>query len=286
LVTIGINIFEQDFSLDQTSRYNLSVLYCADRLSYLVSNGRKVLGIREYTMNVVRNAKNELSFLQQVLREDNILRKRFKQTRVAFHTHQQTLIPFHLFDTQQPSIYLKHLVTIEKESDEVHYNNLTSINLTNAFILNKERKQLFLDTLSSPIFYHNSSGLLAYYLRPDEENKKQTNKLFVNVRSNLVTIIVTKQQELLYHNIFRFKHAEDILYYILLAYEKHQLDPNKIRLELTGNLLVDSEIYQLLHKYIRHIQFIEHTKGFSFGERLQKETPHLFLDLLSLSICE
>jgi hypothetical protein len=54
-----------------------------------------------------------------------------------------------------------------------------------------------------------------------------------------------------------------------------------------GELVEESEIYQLLHKYIKTIKFVGFPNFYTFGNNLKEELPsNFFFDLYSLKLCE
>ncbi len=100
-------------------------------------------------------------------------------------------------------------------------------------------------------------------------------------------LTVIENSKLLFHNIFSFKASPDCLYYVLLVYKQLDLSPQKTPLYIVGELVADSEIHKLLHKYIKTIHFVNRPNFYLFGEKMQESCPkNFFFDLYSLKLCE
>jgi Protein of unknown function (DUF3822) len=79
--------------------------------------------------------------------------------------------------------------------------------------------------------------------------------VFAHVFHTCVWVAAFDRGKLIFANSFAFDNAKDALYFILLAYTQAQLDPAQIPLQLSGTIVQDSEIYRMLTRFIRQIQW-------------------------------
>jgi len=107
-------------------------------------------------------------------------------------------------------------------------------------------------------------------------------EVMVNLRNQVAQVVVFDRQNLLFFNTFSFEHPNDLLYYLLMAYDQFRLNPLETPLTLAGNVLEDSDIYRLLYRYIRHIRFAHLPHHGQLPAAAVSLPPHCFFDLFTL----
>lgn len=279
MVEITYNIFEDDFNRSQTHQYNLFVLLGTDRLSYLVINKeQKVLGLRSYRYAAL------VQPLQHLLKEDVILNSSYHQTRVGIFSKQFTLLPNELFESVATAKeYLSNLVALQ-QNDRVKVDTLASNDAKCVYATNRHVIEEVEACLPSAKIYHSATGLLQNFCTNFD---KSTINIFLHIYNHTISLTVTDKGQLQFYNNFTFKASADCLYFVLLVYKQLGLQPQKVPLYVVGELVENSEIHQLLHKYIKTIKFVDFPNFYTFGSNLKEELPsNLFFDLYSLKLCE
>jgi hypothetical protein len=123
-----------------------------------------------------------------------------------------------------------------------------------------------LDTYGAFEYKHSSTILIEKLL---QEYKNVSNEIcFVNITENDFEIVVLKNKKLSLFNTFNFNTKEDFIYYILFTAEQLNLNPEKVTLVLLGDIDETSELYKILFKYIRNIQFYKPSNFSSFLSNL------------------
>ncbi|MFV0530485.1 MAG: DUF3822 family protein [Flavobacteriales bacterium] len=69
-----------------------------------------------------------------------------------------------------------------------------------------------------------------------------------------IELLYFKNQKLIFYNYFDTYSKEDIIYYILFTAQQLNMDVNKERLHLLGNIENHSETIVMMKKYIRHVK--------------------------------
>ena len=102
-------------------------------------------------------------------------------------------------------------------------------------------------------YKHSSSVLIETLLRKCSNHDPV--HFFVNVETDFFQITVTKRKKLIFYNAFNFNTKEDFIYYILFTAEQLHLNPEEFQLILLGDIEKDSELYNTVYNYVRHVDF-------------------------------
>ena len=133
-------------------------------------------------------------------------------------------------------------------------------------------------------FYNNATPyLLGCRKSVDDE---RTHNLFVHFTPKNIYISLFEKKNLLFSNSFKYQTAGDVLYYILLTYNQHNLDPVQQPLNISGQLLDNSEIYKTLFRYIGNLKFVQFPNFLNFSRKFNEVPAHFFFDLYALALCK
>ena len=250
-------------------------------MSYLICNQQQqVLALRSYQLTDLPAKKP----LKQLLIEDSIIREKFRSVRVGVFSPRFSLLPETLFEISETDSYLGLTNTLLR-NDKVMYDEMNSLKMANIYAFEEPFVQDVREHFPSAEFYHISTGLIKNFV--DNFDSSNSKNIFLNIYDHFVMITVVEDSKLLFHNIFSFKASPDCLYYVLLVCKQLGLNPLKSPLHIVGDLVDESEIYKLLHKYIKTIHFVNRPNYYLFGEKLQENLPkNFFFDLFSLKLCE
>lgn len=96
-------------------------------------------------------------------------------------------------------------------------------------------------------FFHSGKVFL------DAVTKTVEPTVHLNLIHNNLEILVVRSSHILFYNLFETQTGEDILFYSLFVIEQLNLDSNKVEVKTYGELLFDTKVFQILKKYVRHI---------------------------------
>ncbi len=278
MVEITHNILEEDFSKNQIHLYNLSVLLGANRLSYLVSDSQnKIVGLRSYWFG------NSIQPIADLLKQDTIFNANYQTVKLGLVSTQIALVPTALFLEEEQRTYLEKVAEI-KRTETLFFDTIPSLDIKLVYAVEQpyfeELKAAFPNLKTA----HSSTGLIQNFVSNFD---KSTDNIFINIYESTINITVVKKGKLVFHNTFTFQSSTDCLYFVLLVYQQLGLQPQKIPLYVVGELVVDSEIYKLLYKYIKTIKFVGFPNFYTFGTAIgEKLASNFFFDLYSLKLCE
>jgi hypothetical protein len=143
-------------------------------------------------------------------------------------------------------------------------------------------REWFSKTFDGAIPGHSATPMLRYWLRHHNIQDKPLVRACIS--DHLLEVFVTGPKGLLLANSFRCQTAEDFLYFIILVYQQLGLDTHEVPLEISGEIVPESQLYQLLYKYIRHIEGAGMPDGVSFASDLSEVRPYYYLNQLCMAL--
>ena len=118
------------------------------------------------------------------------------------------------------------------------------------------------------------------------KNHPSQKLMFVNVRTGFFDIFITEGKRLLFQNAFHFTAREDVIYYIIFVMEQLAINPEETEIFLSGIIDRDSKLYEIMHKYVRHINFIQLSDQFNYSYHFNDIPQHYFFNLINSRLCE
>ncbi len=276
---------ETDYS-DFNKNYILSIQVSLDGFSFCIidEDRNKIIALQNYAVQEIDNYDTLVKDLGQLIDNLEIIKRRFNRINVLFEGNKASLIPFPLFDETQPEHYLKFNHKLE-HGDEVLFDKLNTLQAYNVFAIPTCIKELIKAKFINYKICHFSStlieGLLIKY-----KNQDLHNRVFVNVRSNYLDVIIIEGPKLVFFNSFKYRTVEDFAYFLIYVLEQQKLNPENIDLTLLGEIDKGSKYYEILFKYIRNIDFIERNDFFTYSYALDEVPSNHFYNLLNSSTCE
>ena len=281
--TLISSLHDNSFNKKLSSTYGLSALVSEDRFCFMVCNDHnELLLFREYHKEQTLDKTSQLSFLKATLKKDDLLHLPFGKVNMAVFNQKQTLIPSRLF-IESEKTYLEKLVDL-LPADQVMSDSLKPLRTQVIYAIDLETKEFLAKTFSDIKLFHGTSAILSGLSKLTEFRTGY--QLYVNMREGVLDIILFENKDLLFYNIFSFGSSKDVLYNVMLVFDQFNLDPETVPLYLSGQILKDSEIYQLFFRYIRKIQFLGTPEYISLGPAFQQFRAHHYFDLFSLTLCE
>ena len=127
-----------------------------------------------------------------------------------------------------------------------------------------------------------SSGIVAIELFFTNPSLKQKD-VWINFHDGSIELLAKKGKKLIFYNLFTYENPEEVLYYLLFMAEQFDLDPEKFKLVISGNILVNSDHHTLIKKYIRNISFA--VGSVHINEHSWNLPEHFYFTLLNQHLC-
>lgn len=280
---IRFEIIENNFSRRSTNTYELSILLGMDSFSYIVSNNQKeILALKDFAYSSTpKNASEWEEHLRSVVNEDRYLRLRHQNTRVGLATTPFALVPERLYQAGKERSYLKELAKLNGSS-KIMVDEIPNCDAHNVFAVDSTIIQFISGFFPGSRVFHLGSSMIGGLKRLSAIHTGK--HLYVNVQSKELMAVLLEDGELQFINVYPYQSVKDFLYYILLIYDQYNLEQEYVPLHLSGKLMEDSEIYRLLHRYVKNLQFLDPPAFLKFGPKLNLHPKYFYFDLLSLNM--
>jgi len=282
---INTNIVEDSFIKNDTSKYNLSMLICMDRFSYVIlDNENHLLALKSYLINANQKAPRKLdSVLQEIFLDDEVLKLPFQKKTVGFINNKTTFVPNKLFAVEEVDTYLINQVS-SLENDQVFVDELELMDAKNVYSFDQNIYFLPKSYLPNARFVHNATSVVKGFSFNQNENTGK--KVCINVKESHLQIALFDNQELIFYNSFAFQNEQDFIYHVMLVFNQFGLNVDSNSVILSGQITKDSKIYRMLFRYINQIQFSKAPSAIQLGGNYHGIPTHFFFDLFSLGLCE
>ncbi|MEM9850111.1 MAG: DUF3822 family protein, partial [Bacteroidota bacterium] len=93
-------------------------------------------------------------------------------------------------------------------------------------------------------------------------------------------------QELLFANAMSIQSPDDVVYYVLMVFNQYNLSKDKQLLQVSGDLLENSDYHRALYRYIKYIKPTASSVNYTYSEANRRQLEkHHFFDLMSVALC-
>ena len=203
----------------------------------------------------------QLEMVQQLFEKEALLKLKYQSVSVSHFNNLVSQVPLPFFEKENLVQYLQYTVKV-LENDYITFEQLQNSEIVNVYIPFVNINNFLLDCYGSFEYKHSSTILMEKLL---SEFKNLGEELcFVNVSKNSFEIVVLMHKKITLFNCFNFKTKDDFIYYILFTAEQLNLNPEELKLVLMGDIEEKSDLYSILFKYIRNIEFYKPSKFSSF----------------------
>jgi hypothetical protein len=277
---------EKYFNVENLSDYNLQLSWSPTSVDFCVIDSRnnRCLYLEENKIDELVNTSDITHWLDQLYDSHHFLKAGFwKSIQLSIKNEKFTLIPTPLFIPACAKEYLQFNCTL-KPSEETAFFHHKALNITSVFAFPVQ----VVDWLKSQYphkkvhLVHHTSAFLEGVMR-ETSNDTETG-VYANVENELLTLIVKKGNNLEFCNNFHFKTNEDILYYMLFVLDQLRLKKNTT-LTSWGNIDANSDLFNLLSTYIRHLEIGSRPNMFFYSYVFDELAEQRHFDLLSMKLC-
>jgi hypothetical protein len=202
----------------------------------------------------------------------------FNSINVIYQNELSTLVPEDLFNENNSADYLKFSSKILK-TDYISHDTLPINKSVNVYVPYVNINNYIFDTFGEFDYKHASTILIDTILQKEKDNTESN--IYINVNTTHIEFIAVSKGDLLLYNSFEYNTKEDFIYFILFTIEQLQLDTETITVNLSGDTEKEDELYAVLYKYIRFVEFIKPTHSYTFSEN--KEPKHSYSNFIILN---
>ena len=281
----NINFLDKSFQENAVSSYVLTLQLNTHTLSYAVYDPKpgKFTGLGREYLHLADDKPLPLA-LKEVTANHPILSKDFGKVLLAYGGLKNTLVPRALFKEDMPGEYLAFNFPV-REDENVLTDSLNNPDALNIYaipdLLQKELVRNW-----PAIHIQHLSSILIESLNLNFKHTAGDDTVFLNVREDCFDLIYFRNSRLYFYNVFRYQTREDFIYFLLASFEQLKLNPESAKLVLMGTIDKNSQIYEMIHRYIRNSSFIENNSAFRYSYVMDDTDLYPYYCLFAILQCE
>ena len=262
-------------NIEVTSKRKLSIQFSLDGFSFCTTNTHnEVLEFSSYTFSKTKNSPElVLEKLQDIFKKEKSLQYDFETVTVIHQNNLNTLVPNEYFKEDALKSYLKYSIkTIA--TDLITFDELDFMNSKNVYIPYVNINNFLFQNFGEFEYKHYSSVLL------EKLFSIATNDIccYIHVSKSTFDIVIIKNSNLQFFNIFEYKTKEDFMYYVLFTLEQLDLSTEETLVSILGDMEEDSDLFRLMYTYIRNIDFLSSKNAvFNNQKEISKHSNFILL---------
>lgn len=164
-----------------------------------------------------------------VIKQEELLQKRFSNCHVVLDTHRHTLIPSSLFKPERAIEILEQLFDVAY-LDEINYTTINPLESTCIYALPAPVNAMVAKHQHKAKFYAGIIPLLRYIM----EQKEYSRALMCYTPTH-ADLILMQGERLLLCNSYAVDRFRTALYFLFFALKQWQLNPKSLSLYITGS---------------------------------------------------
>ena len=240
-------------NIEVTSKRKLSIQFSLDGFSFCTTNTHnEVIEFSSYSFSKTKNSPELiLEKLQDIFKKEKSLQYDFETVTVIHQNNLNTLVPNEYFKKDALKSYLKYSIkTIA--TDLITFDELDFMNSKNVYIPYVNINNFLFQNFGEFEYKHYSSVLL------EKLFSIASNDIccYIHVSKSTFDIVIIKNSNLQFFNVFEYKTKEDFMYYVLFTLEQLELSTEETLVTVLGDIEEDSDLFRLMYTYIRNIDFL------------------------------
>ncbi|RDC62606.1 DUF3822 family protein [Adhaeribacter pallidiroseus] len=282
-------LIDESFTVANADVYNLYLTLSKHSIRFGAEDTirHKFVLLEDYAFTNIFNPLQLVQQLREIIMEHAFLSTvKWHRVRVGIKNQKFTFLPGTLFEAGAAADYLKLHTEIDEFHDRVFSYQHPGLDMV-AIYATDQYLPTFLQTTFQPEtvqIRHQTSALIETLLHLTE--RIPTKRLYAYVEQNYLTLIVIKNGTLEFCNMFYYASPEDFIYFLIFVMQEQELNPDQDVVTVWGDLLHDSDLFDILRKYVRHLQLGKKPTNLSYSYKFDEMFEHRYLEVFSLHFCE
>jgi hypothetical protein len=287
-----INKLDESFSPQDSQQYGLAVIFGETSFCYTVLDFKrnKYIGLQQMVRNdsVQRlhpqnPGQSFDEFMKRIFMATPWLKNAYKVVRVAYEGNRHTLLPAALHDPSEIAGYL-NFTHVQAEDERVFADHLIPLDAYQVFSIPAATLATIRNYFPRVTVSHSSSVLIES-IWFNYKNRINTNRVFLNIRQNMFDMAIFDGRQLTYFNSFSYRNNEDVAYYLIFVLEQLNFNPESIPVILLGNIEKGGALFELIYRYIRHVEFGRRNENFKYSYLFNQVPPQMNFPLMNFLSC-
>ena len=236
--------------MSNQSFQKLYIQVSLQQFSYCVKNqvNNQVMQFKSFALDPYKTIEQQLDVFFD---KEEALTQGYEDVLILHDNNLNTFVPSVLFDGNALGSYLQYNTKVFP-TDYFDFDSVPQMQMENVYVPYVAFNNYFLDVFGSFTFQHINTNLVQHFLSKSVSNDQV--EFFVQIASNHFEIVLLQNKKLVFFNSYEYQTKEDFIYYILFVFEQLQLDAQTQLVQLFGVISEESELYQTVYKFVRHVQ--------------------------------
>jgi len=277
-----IDLVDETFDVSHSESYHLSIQTEPNRLTFCVFNTviHKYIVLRSYSLSITE-PDNLAGVLSTVFENDDLSGLRYKSSSHLWISPRSTLVPEHLFDANQPDVYLSFNHGA-KAGEQALYNYIKHANLYLVFSCPEAFLSMLRHFQPDIRLYHHATPFIESILTGVSSSDKNMAICFY---SCYLDVAVAHKSELLFYNTFQINAPEDAVYYLAGVANMFDIDLSATKIMHAGNFSQMPPENAILRNYAGSIADFEPSDMVTYSHFIQTPLVKNFINLFNLYVC-
>ncbi len=257
---------------------NLSILLNKGGLvfSILRKDANKFIVLGDYALPEGETDISNLFYFK------NQLSGEFCGYSIGVQTPKFTLVPKALFSSDNVAEFAAF--QFEKEEGEVlQFDEIAEHGVVVVYAIPDVLKQHIEMHFHGVDFHHASYFTISYFLNLYKNQPGE--HIHAHVWDKVVEVFAVNNGKLVLCSQFGFQSDEDLLYFILNAYEQLGLNPENVPLKVSGELEKHFESWRLLEQYIRFVEIENRPTDVQYSHEFKALSKHKYNRVFQAATC-
>lgn len=208
--------------------------------------------------------------------------KKYGKVSISIASIFVSVIPKALFSKDNIGSYLE-LSSKIKGTFDYRFQTLEKEGIVICYAVNKDLNNWIKKIFPNAKVTHEIAVIIESVLR--DFHSLSENRVILNINKDYFDLLFLSKGKLDFVNSFLFNEKEDLLYYILFAFEQLGINPHEIEVILLGDIKKGSEQHQFLFQYIKNIHFGSRNKNIKITGGLTDLPNHYFYTVFNQILC-
>ena len=283
--TLVRKIKDPQFSVDHIDRYALLLLVGSHNFQFCVvdTEQNRCLLLEDYTFS--DSTEGLIGTYRSIIEEHQLLMAGYwKSVKLAVKSPYFTVVPHSYFSAENAAHYLTLAVDLPQKNYAVSYQTYGQANATMVFSADKTLIDRIKSTYpSQDIRLKHQGTVFTEGIQQISPNSSQP-VMHLHIDRECLTTLVIDSGKVVLYNIFSYQNPDDVVKYILTAFQKLHLDQNNTEVVVWGNIPAKSDEYAALYRYIRQLTLGTKPNFLTFSHVFDEAPDHQYVDLYSLLI--
>lgn len=245
-----VNLVKSDESI-LSQDTDLSICLKADGFFFTLIDRNYILrAVGEFDVDLSLGMTSVMTNIRNCFGSIGIRIFNFANIKVICLTNKNIFVPYKLYDNSKTKDYLRGVANIVS-SDTIIENISEKLDAVSVFAFPMHQYSATKILMSKAKFYSQHQAMAEYCF---DISKLANNTVVLHKRENACDMVVFKGAKFTYSNSFDFNNEHDMIYQILFAFEKLDIDVEDVNFLITG-IEYTHEEKKVLNRHIKSVLY-------------------------------